>query len=124
VISFRRAVGLDFMDVVIQTGVTLALIGTVVAGDGPIEAVGLIIATSFVILGVRRHGALKRGGEPAGLSTGQMAVERFEEMDQRLAELEASQARVAELEDRLDFAERLLAQAEERSMLGRGEHHG
>jgi hypothetical protein len=31
-------------------------------------------------------------------------------MEQRLMELEASQARIAELEERLDFAERLLAE--------------
>ncbi len=107
--SFRRAVGVDFVDVVIQAGVTLALVGSVAAGDGPIEAVGLIIATSFVILGLRRHLALKRGGEPAGLSTGQMAAERVADLEARLEELEAVHARMVELEERVDFTERLLA---------------
>jgi hypothetical protein len=48
-----------------------------------------------------------------GITSGEMAALRFEEMEQRLAELEASQARVAELEERLEFAERLLAEPAE-----------
>ncbi len=35
--------------------------------------------------------------------------ERVEELERRVGELEAGQQRVAELEERLDFAERLLA---------------
>jgi hypothetical protein len=35
---------------------------------------------------------------------------RVEELEQRVAQLEAEHGRVAELEERLDFAERLLAQ--------------
>ncbi len=42
---------------------------------------------------------------------GSAALEqRVEELEARLAELETSSHRVAELEERLDFAERLLAQ--------------
>ena len=43
-----------------------------------------------------------------GLSTGEMAAERITEVEARLAELESRQDRLLELEERLDFAERLL----------------
>jgi Tfp pilus assembly protein PilO len=42
-----------------------------------------------------------------------------EHLHQRLAELEPMQARVAELEERLDFAERLLAQGKDAERLPR-----
>ena len=42
-----------------------------------------------------------------------------EQMQHRLAELEALQTRVGELEERLDFAERLLAQSREPDRLQR-----
>jgi hypothetical protein len=45
-----------------------------------------------------------------GITTGEMAAERIADLEARLAELEAgSQARVAELEERLEFAERVIA---------------
>jgi hypothetical protein len=52
------------------------------------------------------------GGKPVGgETTGEMNAERVVELEQRMSELEGSaQARIAELEERLDFAERLLAQ--------------
>jgi hypothetical protein len=46
-----------------------------------------------------------RGGDPALRS-------EVEQMQHRLAEVDGLQARVAELEDRLDFAERLLARGD------------
>jgi hypothetical protein len=41
-----------------------------------------------------------------------------DELRMRLHEMEGQQGRVAELEERLDFAERLLAQGQERARLG------
>lgn len=49
-----------------------------------------------------------------------VADERFGEVDRRLHELEAREQRVSELEDRLDFAERLLAQRDEARLPGGG----
>lgn len=43
-----------------------------------------------------------------------------DDLHERLAAVEQSQARVAELEDRLEFAERLLAQRRESDALGKG----
>ena len=40
------------------------------------------------------------------------------ELEIRVSELEAAQLRVAELEDRLDFAERLLTQRQEQILPG------
>jgi hypothetical protein len=51
-----------------------------------------------------------RGVSPTGLSTGEVAVVRVGDLEHRVEELEAAQARIAELEERLDFAERLLTQ--------------
>lgn len=55
----------------------------------------------------RRIGGGKSRGE-TGLSTGEMAAERVAELEARVSELEAVQARLLELEERVDFAERLL----------------
>lgn len=44
-----------------------------------------------------------------------------DQLEQHAAELEETRASVADLQNRLDFAERLLAQARERSALGPGD---
>jgi len=59
---------------------------------------------------LRRAIAL-RSSARAGLTTGEMEAERIAELEQRVADLEAGQAHVADLAERLDFAERLLAQS-------------
>lgn len=49
--------------------------------------------------------------DPAtGLTTGEMAAERIVDLESRLHDLEAAHTRMAELEERLEFAERMLAQ--------------
>lgn len=123
---FKRNVGLDWFDVLIHVGVTLALM-TFFGMEGDEEMLPGIVALSLVALGVRRHFALKRaGGEPEGLTSGQMAALRLEEMEQRLAELEQVNLRIAELEDRLDFTERFLAQqtGERARLPAGGNDHG
>ena len=54
-----------------------------------------------------------KGGADPALKT------ELEQMHHRLAEMEPLQARMAELEERLDFAERLLAQAKDPERLPR-----
>lgn len=44
-----------------------------------------------------------------GVTTGEMNAERVGELEHRMSGMEAAQARIAELEERLDFAERMLA---------------
>lgn len=84
-----------------------ALVATVV---GVIRPIGLALA--------RRIGG-GRGEEPAepatGLTTGEMTAERMAALEERIAELEAERSG---LEERLDFAERMLSQgsAEQRGV--------
>ena len=85
-----------------------------------------VIAISLVAFAWRRNRALKRmsiGGE-LGLTSGPMAADRLAEMEPRLGDLEAAQSRVAELEDRLDFTERMLASGERDPLPVRGAAHG
>lgn len=110
----RRTVGIDGVDLVIQSGVTMFVM--IMAGSQPGPDSGVLVAgvgaASMVVLGVRRHLALKRGATGAvGEITGEAVADRLAELDGRLQEMDALNYRVHELEERLDFAERLLAQA-------------
>jgi len=106
----RRNLGLDWFDLLIHVGVTFMVIFFVAMSNGPEEMLPVITGVSLLVLAVRRRIALKSGGATAGLTTGEMAAERIAELEDRVAELEAAQQEVAELAERLDFAERLLAQ--------------
>ena len=108
---FRRHLGLDGFDLVIHAGVTVMLLAFIGISDGPEELMPLITAASLITLGIRRKRALAADTRDGGLSTGQMATTRIEELEQRVAELEGAQSRLFELEERLDFAERLLARS-------------
>lgn len=65
---------------------------------------GMLAVTGVVLYPLAR--AIARRIEGGG---GRAAREELEVMRQRLAELEEGQLRIAELEDRLDFQERVLA---------------
>ena len=122
--SIRSVLGIDPFELIVHTLVTGILIAWVNATNGGQDAAvfsSIVGIGSLVVLSIRRRLALRRG-QPAGLTTGEMAAERLAELEQRMAELEAAQAQVAELAERLDFAERLLAQAPaEPRVLARGE---
>ena len=64
-----------------------------------------------------------RNADPAtGLTTGEMTAERVTALEERVADLEAERAL---LEERLDFAERLLAQAgRDAERIGSGDKSG
>jgi hypothetical protein len=110
----RRHVGLDGMDLVIQAGVTMFVMIMAASQPGPdadvmVAGVGAI---SMVVLGVRRHLALRRGAAgPMGETTGEVMKDHIAELDARMTEVDALNYRVQELEERVDFAERLLAQS-------------
>lgn len=123
---FKQTFGIDFVDFAIQfvlTGLAMGFADTAVRPGGNSEPLLFGVAGSSILLfAVRRHLALKRAAtEPAGLTTGQMAATRIEELEERLAHLEAGEARMAELEERLDFAERLLAQTTRENLALPGE---
>jgi hypothetical protein len=112
----RRIVGLDGVDIVIQVGVTgfLMIVAGSFATENPEALVASVGAISMVVLGIRRHRALARGPRGAfGEITGEVLTDRLAELDARLQAVDALNYRVHELEERLDFAERLLAQARE-----------
>ncbi len=69
----------------------------------------LALVTGFGVVALRRFA---RSSPSAALSDA-------DELRARVAELEVQQARVAELEERLDFAERLLAEQRSTAQLPR-----
>jgi len=99
----------DIPPVFVMTVVTIAAAATMIL-RGPI---GKALAHWIESWGGTNAALLAeaRNGDPR----------RLEEMEQRLAGLEAREARVAELEERLDFAERLLTrEAATRQLPGSG----
>ena len=117
---FRRTMGLDGFDVTVHVAVTCMVLFFIGMSRGPEQAIPVVVAASLVALAVRRKIALRSGGAFAGLTTGEMAAERIAELEQRVTELESVQMEVAELAERLDFAERLLATEREVPRLGKG----
>ena len=108
----RRTFGLDGVEILIHAGVTFCLmaLADMAQSSGNGEGVAIVGAVSLVVFGIRRQWALKH--LPAA-TTGELAAERMADLDARLHEMDQLQFRVQELEERLDFAERLLAQARE-----------
>lgn len=110
----KKHLGIDLVDLAIHvfvTGLAMAFVNEIVLGPDANAITLTIPAASALLFAWRRQRGLKRAASsPTGLTTGQMEAARIEELEQRLADLEAGQLRVAELEERLDFAERLLAQ--------------
>lgn len=96
---------------------------------GEAGAFGLFLAVGATLVSlllgpVGQAMARRIGGRvpgEGGMTTGEMSAERVAELEARVAELEAAQARLVELEDRIDFAERLLARPPaDPGRLGRG----
>lgn len=110
--SIRSIFGIDAFELIVHAAVTAILIAWVNElnrGQDAFIFTSMVGIGSLVTLSIRRRFGLRRS-HAAGLTTGEMAAERLAELEQRMAELEAAQAQVAELAERLDFAERLLAQ--------------
>jgi hypothetical protein len=112
---FKRFMGLDVVDTALHVAATLftAYLGTELIAPGRADD-GIVLAAVFgastIYYAVRRREAMQ--ARPPE-TTGEAAALRQQELEARLAELELNQHRVAELEERLDFAERLLAQRAE-----------
>jgi hypothetical protein len=113
-VSLKTTFGLDGFDLAIHAAVTCILIFWIVAVNREEDAVifsSMVGCSSLVLLAVRRRLALRRA-ENMGLASGELAAERLAELERRVAELEFQEVRMVELEERLDFAERLLATGE------------
>ncbi len=104
--------GLDGWDValhVVVTGALAAAIGEMVRGPDADWMVSLVIGMSGVVFGIRRRRALRRA--PPELVAGELDRSRLDDLEDRVLVCEQVVARLAELEERLDFAERLLTQS-------------
>lgn len=111
--DWKSKFGLDGVDLLIHLGTTVGILGLVASMMHPGDERGALqigVATaSVIVLGIRRHFAAKDRAA-GGLTTGEMAASRIEELEHRVDQLESGQAHIAELEERLDFTERLLIQ--------------
>jgi hypothetical protein len=112
-----------------DTAVTLVSIAAIAGylllsaklGAGFAIVVGILGACGLTALGVLRGPvgrAWARRIEQDG--TGGASAEELDQLHARLEELEAGQSRIADLEERLDFAERLLTRQREPDQLPEG----
>jgi len=112
--GWKRFFGLDLFDTAVHVGITFAVMVLLADQARQPEPVVILGCASAVAFSIRRHFALKRLGRPGEVSgettTG---VHRQLDNEARLQELESLYGRVAELEERVDFAERLLARKDE-----------
>lgn len=119
---FKKYVGLDFLDLLIHSGVTFAVCVMLAGMTQPEEEVGVAMGfgLSLIVLAWRRKRALAALPE---YSTGEVQAERISDLEARVAELEQGQGRILELEERLDFTERMLTRQRESeaARLGPGE---
>ena len=116
----RKLFGIDLFEVVIQFVVTCAVAGAVSELPGQSQEVGvpLVFVASLLFLAWRRRRALS--ADPDNDASG----ERMEDLEYRVADLEQAQQRVLELEERVDFAERLLARQRSPEPLSQGPING
>lgn len=114
----KRWLGIGFVDFAIQAAITVCAIGIFVDRPGVADEVVVFgfLGLSVAVLAVRRYFALRRGD--MGESTGEMAARQMAELELRVSELEVAQHRVMDLEERLDFAERLLSQRADQMLPG------
>ena len=93
----------------------------------PVFLIAFAMAGTTIVIIVRTIAAAfnRQGASRAGLGEITQRLERqaaeLEEAHQALAD---QSAQIAELQERLDFTERILAQARDRSALGPGEQRG
>lgn len=124
----KKHFGVDLIDIAIQvfvTGLAMGFVDQTASGSAADGLMFAIPAASALVLAWRRSRGLKHAAlAPPGLTTGQMAAARIEELEQRVAELESTSFRMTELEERLDFAERLLAQGTGERALPQPERRG
>jgi hypothetical protein len=101
--EIKRWLGIDGIDLVFHAGITICLLGLVAVTNGPEGLFPAITMGSIVVLAVRRKRAFRR----AAIDHRQEG-ERLADVEERVAYLEGLQDRVMELEERLDFTERML----------------
>jgi hypothetical protein len=97
----------------------------IVQGGGPagpeIVMIFLLVCVAATIILLPLMRALARRIDRSGAGADPALQAELEELRARLAEVELQQHRLADVEERLDFAERLLTQRREPEQIGRGE---
>ncbi len=113
--SMRKWFGIDGMELTIHVALTICVIGLLINSPGVQEETVFfgVAGLSILVLAIRRHFARRRGRLGTDTDALEAPEQRVYELEQRVAELETTQFRVTELEERLDFAERLLAQRQD-----------
>jgi hypothetical protein len=112
--SLKSSLGLDWFDLLVHFGITvmfMIMAGSAATGGHEEVGISLVVAGSLGLLAWRRQRAVRRG---IVAQSGEYQADRVAELEQRVAHLEAEQGRVLELEERLDFTERLLTRQRER----------
>jgi uncharacterized protein YlxW (UPF0749 family) len=79
--------------------------------------VGVIVASVFAGIGIMVRLLPPKMRHPRSQERSQDQQERLDDIEKRLGELDSLQARFAELEERVDFTERLLAKRREADRL-------
>lgn len=117
----NRKLGMDWWDIGTHAFVTICLAAAIGESSGAQDdvAIPLVFAASAVVFTIRRKLALRRLPS-AGMTTGEVEAARLDELEQRMVDVDLLEARVAELENRVEFSERLLAQQRDQ-VLPRGE---
>lgn len=115
----KKWFGMDRFEVVVHVLVTIMVAAAVGNLPSPRSEFGvaLVFASSLLLLAWRRKKALKEDPEM------EIGAERMEDLEYRVADLEQAQQRVLELEERLDFTERLLARQRVRESLPEERFH-
>jgi hypothetical protein len=109
----KKWFGLDRFEVIIQILATIPAMAA--AGSLPSPAsdilVSSVLATSLIVLAWRRRRALANPDADVG------ELDRVEDLEYRVADLETAQQRILKLEERLDFAERLLTRQRQQDQI-------
>ena len=114
---WKRAFGLDPIDFIVHFLAGGLVVGGL-ADAARNDVVGMVgSAVLFVAYAWRRRRALASLPAGPGMSSGEV---KLAELDAQAEELHELRGRLAELEERLDFTERMLAKSREPEQLGRG----
>lgn len=108
--------GVDWIAIGIHGFITICVAAALgeASGNADDVLIPLVFGVSALVFEVRRRRAHFHA-VPSGLTTGEVeAAGRVEEIEQRVADLEMIAHRVADLEERVDFSERLLTQQRDR----------
>ncbi len=111
----KRWIGIDGFDLLVQVGITgmiMIIVDTASHSPDSEGALAAVVACSLGVLAWRRSRALKQRPPE---TTGDYQAERITTLEDRVAELEQGQSRIFELEERLEFTERLLVQVREQN---------